>query len=830
MGQLLAAGLLLDRDRGGKPPIFDGRVQRWRVAGEDKEWRGWSRLKEWVSARGNVYLVGVFGCWHGNDPGQRKIDLPPPDPNLTKEQTAARREEAKAVADAARVLAKQADEDRKIEARQAARWAAAVWAHAKPCAGHEYLTRKGIQPHGLRQLDSLEGLQVEGVDEANWWRLTQACPAGHPALIVPMHDVSGQVCGVQFIYGRGHPRKTKTGRDKEFWPSGMAMGGTFGVIGPLYREGIAALGEGFGTLASIAEATGLTAIYAFSANNLAKAAKEIRKACPRLKLLVTADDDYLTDGNPGATAAAQVAAQVAECAWIKPDFTGPDGADLRAGKKLSDFNDLAALAGNTLPLARQINAKLDALGWRDANAARDISQRGVGETSVEDMAPRLSIEDAVRRFIGTYGFGGKVLFDAAERRLVHKDDVLNLLPSHGWQTLKDHPAWRVVRDSEIGFDPTQADPGIKCNLFGGWPTVPVPGQCDALLDLLRYQCSLEPNVEDAYWWILCWLAYPIQHPGAKMHSAIVVHGPQGTGKSRFFEAYGRIYGDYFRVIGQDALEDKFNSDWAEKKLFIIGDEILAKAEMFQVKNRLKGFITSETIRVNPKNIAAHTERNCMNIVFLSNERMPLVLENDDRRHMVLWVPPKLDDSFYAEVTAEIQAGGVAALHHYLATLDLGGFKPWTRPPMTRAKEDLVQLGRSSEERFAIEWRRGEVEAADGAAIPFCPCLGSTLFKVYEKWCERTGERRRPMSHFINYLGKRHGWTAGKSTPTWQTLIDCTVKNRKMVIPSPADMQAASRDAPPGSDQAQHARRDGEDTAEWLTRCFFAFEQAAGIAP
>jgi putative DNA primase/helicase len=48
------------------------------------------------------------------------------------------------------------------------------------------------------------------------------------------------------------------------------------------------------------------------------------------------------------------------------------------------------------------------------------------------MAPRLTVEDAVGRYWGTYGFGGKVLFDAQERRLVHRDDVMNLLPGTGW--------------------------------------------------------------------------------------------------------------------------------------------------------------------------------------------------------------------------------------------------------------------------------------------------------------------------------------------------------------------------------------------------------------
>jgi putative DNA primase/helicase len=442
------------------------------------------------------------------------------------------------------------------------------------------------------------------------------------------------------------------------------------------------------------------------------------------------------------------------------------------------------------------------------------------------MAPRLTIDEAAARYWGTYGLGGKALFDGVDRRLVHKDDVLNLLPSHGWDELKKHPGWRVARDTEIGFDPTESDKAIRCNLFGGWPTTPRAGRCERLLELLFYLCSLDPNGREVYDWILKWLAYPLQYRGAKMHSAILIHGPQGTGKSRFFEAYAAIFGEYSRVLGQEALEDKFNADWAEKKLFIVGDEVLARQDMFHIKNRLKGFITGSHIRVNPKNVAAHTEKNQMNIVFLSNERQPLVLENDDRRHCVIWTPGKPDDGFFAEVNDEIDNGGIAALHHYLLGLDLGDFKPWTKPPMTVAKQDLIALGTGSEERFLSAWQRLEVDNKDGDALPFCPCLGSHLYRAYEDWCKREGEfRPRPSNHFLNYLGKQAGWRTGKPESTWTSLSDKTPKSRKMVVPSAAAMAQAVQLVSPASAQADLSRDRFGTQAEWFTACFFAFEKA-----
>jgi putative DNA primase/helicase len=811
ISQLVAAGLVLDKDIN-----VDNRWQTWRVEGEDRERRGRSILKEWTSSKGDSFVVGLAGVWHGNSFDQIKIEI-----EKRQGERDLSADELKAMAAARKAMLKEAEAAQKAQAKRAAEWAGIVWQHSQPVTKHDYLTRKQIQPHGTRQLGAIDPALLPGLDPDNAERLKRA--AG--SLLVPMHDTAGNIQGLQCI-----------GKMKTFWPTGMAMSSTFGLLGPLPRSGILILTEGFATAASLREATGYPVAYAFSANNLGKAAKALRKAAPGTKILIAADDDYLTDGNPGATAAAQAAAEVTLCDWLKPDFLDDAGQDRRAGRKLTDFNDLAVGTGVPLILAHQVHAKLDALGWRDgagvAQGAGVLPRGGGGEGSA--MVSRLTIDEAVARYVGTYGFGGDMLFDEQERRLVHKKDVVNLLPRHGWDALKDHSAWRVVRDTEVGFDPTEQDASIKCNLFRGWPSEPVAGKCEALLDLLRYQCSNEGNADELFRWVLNWLAYPVQHRGAKMQTALVFHGGQGTGKSRFFEAYGSMFGPYFRVLGQEALEDKFNSDWAGQKMFILADEVMARQEMYHVKNRLKGFITGDSIRVNPKNLAAHTERNHMNIVFLSNERFPLVLEPDDRRFVVVYVPPKLSDDFFQDVNAEIAAGGVAALQHYLLNLDLGDFKPWTKPPMTKAKSDLIELGRSSEERFVEEWIALEMESPDGKTLPFGPCLGSHLYRAYELWCERHGERKRGAKDLISCVGKRHGWQAGESRATWTDLHDRSIKKRKMVVPSPGDLAEALKKSPMPEDRWTGAhvypQPEGSTLAEWLTTGYLAFAQAMGIEP
>jgi putative DNA primase/helicase len=774
-----SAGLLI----GGALEVGTGKTVRVRVEGEDREKRGWYRLSE-VLVGDEYHLVGAWGIWHGNDNGKQVVK-PGPRVEMSREQREAIAEKIKS--DTAKAKAQ-----RQAEADRAAAAASRAWRSYEATGHSDYLDRKGVGAYGVRF---------------------------HPAgtIAVPMMDERGNVWGLQIIRGRNRGKRL----EKENWPRGLAKVGHFHIIGGSPR-GVTLLCEGYATAASVHEATGLPAVVAFDAGNLLPVAKAIRKAYRGVQLCVCADDDYRTAGNPGVTAATNAALAV-DGTWLAPVFAADRPTETKGP---TDFNDLHALDGLATVRA-QIDRHLAGLGWAPGQAAALApSTKGGGDGVPPAMAPRLGIDEAVARYWGTYGFGGKVLFDEIERRLVHKDDVLNLLPRHGLESLREHPGWRVARDSEIGFDPTEADPQIRCNLFGGWPTEPKAGDCSKLLGLLEYLCDGEPNGADIYQWVLRWLAYPLQHRGAKMQTAIVVHGPQGTGKSLFFESYAKIFGEYARVLGQEAIEDKFNADWAEKKLFILAEEVLARAELYHIKNRLKGFVTGSVIRVNPKNVAAHNEKNQMNIVFLSNERQPLVLEHDDRRHCVIWAPPAPTKDYFDGVMTEVRNGGVAALHHYLLHLDLGDFHVAASPPMSESKGDLIQQSASSEDRFVREWRGLQCTAGDGAVLPFCPCLGSDLYRAYQLWCDRNGERRRRAQDLIGYCNKLHGWTAGKTERTWASFQDRSYRARKMVVPNPIEVDRSVLDCATGT-QARLLLSAHESKTAWMTAGYFAFSSAIG---
>ena len=96
--------------------------------------------------------------------------------------------------------------------------------------------------------------------------------------------------------------------------------------------------EGYATGASIHECTGHAVAVTFNAGNLEASAVALRAKYPDLKIIVAADDDHLTDGNPGMTKVKAAALAVGGLVAV-PSF--PAGR----GDKDTDFNDLHQLAG-----------------------------------------------------------------------------------------------------------------------------------------------------------------------------------------------------------------------------------------------------------------------------------------------------------------------------------------------------------------------------------------------------------------------------------------------------------------------------------------------------
>jgi len=398
-----------------------------------------------------------------------------------------------------------------------------------------------------------------------------------------------------------------------------------------------------------------------------------------------------------------------------------------------------------------------------------------------------------------YQYGSNIAWDTANRMAIL---ISNLRHTFGNDEVK---MWlgsdkrRDVMPDQVVFDPTGSCGPAAVNLFGGLDMVPIEGNYRPILDLLEHLCDQDETI---YNWVLDWCAYPLQNLGAKMPTSIIMHGDEGSGKNLFWECYASLYGEYAKVVGQDQLEDKFN-DWISKTCFVIGDEVLSRQEMRHLKGKLKAMISGKTIQINTKMMPVRSERNHVNMVFLSNELQPNALDSSDRRYLVVWTPPKQERSFYQAASECMNSGGREAFMHFLLQRDLSEFDPYAPPPVTKAKENLQDLGRPTPERFWLSWQAGEVP------VPFNTCSSAQAYQLYRKWCSAEGEKW-PVTQ--NWFGRMVARVAGDAVDVRKVKLGAnTVHRMWFVAPPPkgVDMGAWSEEAIAAFDELIKAWRIGE---------------------
>lgn len=354
--------------------------------------------------------------------------------------------------------------------------------------------------------------------------------------------------------------------------------------------------------------------------------------------------------------------------------------------------------------------------------------------------------------------GKKACWDTFRRELIGTD-VMKDNWSGAYDLWVKSTTKRMIWHEDLVFDPTMHIKEGQINTYDGMIISPLLDEsnqmassgeafeyCMPIINLLKFLCCKE---NEAYEWILKWLAYPLQHPGAKMNTSVLMCSVvQGSGKSLFFEKImTRIYGEKYSVtLGQNGLESIY-TDWAERKLYCLFEEIFNNKSKFGMMGLIKHMITGEKIRIEKKFMSGYSQNNHINCVFLSNEVQPLAIEERDRRFLVLEPNQKLSDELkkLIELSLEPDSNAIKAFYTYLLSLDLTDFTPYTEPPMTKAKQKIIQFGLPGWKLFLDDWRGGFID------FPFVCCLSDDLYTAYREWCHKNGEKIIASNKFLNLI-------------------------------------------------------------------------------
>lgn len=266
-------------------PEPDARIHRFHVPGDRSGTKnGWYVMFPDGIPAGEFgsWKTGITGRWRSREPVDYREE------NLLRE----RYDSARRQRDAELLRVQQA----------ASSEAQKLWGKALPAkASHPYLRAKGVCPHELRQLGG--------------------------QLLVPLIQ-KDRLVSLQFITPDGF---------KRFLPGGRVKG-CYTLFGaPSYAKELY-LCEGWATGATIHEYSGAAVACAMNAGNLLEAGKQLRLIYPGAELIIAADDDRMTEGNPGL-AAAILAAKELGCRFTYPKWTGSEPLHM------SDFNDFYRVHG-----------------------------------------------------------------------------------------------------------------------------------------------------------------------------------------------------------------------------------------------------------------------------------------------------------------------------------------------------------------------------------------------------------------------------------------------------------------------------------------------------
>lgn len=351
-------------------------------------------------------------------------------------------------------------------------------------------------------------------------------------------------------------------------------------------------------------------------------------------------------------------------------------------------------------------------------------------------------------------YGTKTVWDAYNKTILGYDAMALARGGDLAERWVTHPLHREVDLDKLVFDPTQrVDLETHINMFEGFPLKPKKDEdaVQLVLQLLYNLCSFESNCDDVFKWVLSWLAYPLQHPGAKMQTALLFFGEkQGTGKSLFFEGIVKpIYGAHGSTGGQHQLEATYTM-WRSQKLFVLFEEILSRQDKYTHFGLIKHMITGRDTQISQKFKDDRTEANHLNCVMLSNEFQAVPIEPEDRRFLVVEARMHPDLVLIEKVRTLVNAGtGLSeALYAFLLDYPLGDFNEHTKPLMTPSKERVINFGRPDWEAFYLSWAAGDLSA------PYCSCLSDDLYTVYSRYCNKFGFRSMSITKFAELIAQR----------------------------------------------------------------------------
>lgn len=345
---------------------------------------------------------------------------------------------------------------------------------------------------------------------------------------------------------------------------------------------------------------------------------------------------------------------------------------------------------------------------------------------------------------------------------------------------------------EILFDPGENCPEDVYNLWRGFNCNAVKGSWDLLKEHMKNNLCSGNN--EHYRYLLHWMAYAVQHPDEQGHIAIVMKGEQGTGKSVFARAFGKLFGQHFlHIANSKHLVGNFNAHLRDCAV-LFADEAFWAGDK-QGEGVLKMLVTEEEIMVEGKGRDAILCRSFIHMLIASNHEWVIPAGKGERRYFAIEVSDarKDDHLYFKAIKEELEAGGYEAMLYELLDMDISLFNIRDFPK-TKFLQTQKELSMKSWQLFLQQCLH---EASFGVEYDWdddVPC--KFVHDQYLEFCKQYGDKRpahpnrfgeynakvfgpdkrgdkvfrrfqKTMEHWIEYPGRKQGSYEKKATWCYQ---------------------------------------------------------------
>jgi hypothetical protein len=293
------------------------------------------------------------------------------------------------------------------------------------------------------------------------------------------------------------------------------------------------------------------------------------------------------------------------------------------------------------------------------------------------------------------------------------------------------------------------------NLWHGWPVEMSNGPPRMMLAHIRdYLCGGDPDTFD---WVIGWLSHAVQRVYETPTTALVLAGPQGSGKNVFVKLLFELFAPHTLMCTQSQqLVGNFNSHLMDK-LFVFANEAFFAGNKKEA-NVLKSLVTDETMIVEPKGVDAFQVKKHFRLILASNEDRVVDLELDDRRYCVLRADAGIfnnDREYFGElIRAWRECGEREKFLKYLMDQDLSQWDEGSIPE-TEARQQQRELSLKAPAKAVYELLAGgEVEA-----VARDPDTGAVAIRPRDGWTKSEG-------HYLRLAGAEQKQIAGVGRVWW----------------------------------------------------------------